>query len=131
MRGGVSLVTSSPQSTSSRKALSNNYLDSCRRNTSYLKDFHENDVIRSLQWHVRHYMNQSFRNGLEDWGGAKNWHTRSSVSNRFGYQVLVEVSAIVHASKLNIKKLRRRILIVERLIIHAEVFRMLARSMDT
>jgi hypothetical protein len=54
-----------------------------------------------------------------------------SVPNLFGYHVLGEVRAMVHASKLNIRELGRRILIVVRLIIHAAVFRMLARSMDT
>ena len=87
--------------------------------------------IHSFQWHVRHYMNQPFPNSLNERGCAQNWRPRSSVPNRFGYQVLGDVRAMVHASKLNIRELCRGILIIVRLIIHAAVFRMLARSMDT
>jgi len=133
-------VSSSLESTSSPNALSDNYLDFCKRNTSHLKKvFHEHDIIcttslaeiRSFQWHVRQFMNQPFRNGLKDRSGVHNWPPRSSVPNRFEYQVLGEVRAMVHARKLNITELRRRILIVVRLIIYAAVFHVLASPMET
>jgi len=53
-------VSSSLESTSYRKTLSDNYLDFCKRNVSNLKKvFHEHDVIcttsvaeiRCFQWH--------------------------------------------------------------------------------
>jgi len=86
--------------------------------------------ILSFQWHVRQYMNQLFRNRLNDRGGAQNCPLRSSVPKWFDYEALGKVGAMTHENKLNIRELRRRILIVVRIIIHAAVFRMLARSMD-
>jgi len=61
-------------------------------------------------------MIQPFRNRLKDRSGVKNWPLWSSVPNRFEYQVLGEVRAMVLASKLNVTELRSRILIVVRLI---------------
>jgi hypothetical protein len=87
--------------------------------------------IRSFQWHVKQYKYQPFHNRLKDRGGAQNWPPRLSVPNRFVYQVLYEVRVMVHASKLNISELRRGILIVVTLIIHAAVLGMLVRSMNT
>jgi len=134
------MVSSLLGSSSSRKALSDNYLDFCKRNVSHLKKvFNEHDFmcttslaeIRSSQGHVRQFMNQPFRNRMKHRSAAQSWLPWSSVPNRFDYQVLGEVRAMVHASKLNITELRSRILIVVILIIYAAVLHVLASPMET